>query len=99
MKTIMASTTVGLGLALSVASQAQATPTGCQWAKEGNSWSWAQCTGGTGQYRAWAQCQPTDWWRQWKMAYGPWQTPRLYVYSIADCGSGYKVLSYGINYR
>lgn len=74
-----------------------AAPAGCNYGNEG-SFSWAACSSGSGQYRAWAQCKPSVWWGEWRTVYGQWKSPGQYIYSTADCGSG-RVASYGINYR
>lgn len=70
----------------------------CSWGNEG-SFSWAQCTSGSGWFRAWAQGAPDHWWNGgWTLAYGPWEWPGQYVASYAGCPSGHHVASYGISY-
>lgn len=101
MKRTIARLGVALALATTAvvgfsASPAAATPTGCNWGSEG-SFSWAHCTGGTGTYRAWAQCKPSHWWiTNWYTSYGSWVSPG--TISTASCDGNHTVASYGINY-
>jgi hypothetical protein len=86
-----------LGAAIGVAATpAAAIPSGCNWGSEG-SFSWAQCSGGTGKYQAWAQCKPRHFWiTNWYTAYGPVVSPSNL--SIASCDGNHQVASYGITY-
>lgn len=87
---------LGLGLTLLAGTSAQAIASGCYWGNEG-SFSWAQCTSGSGKYQAWAQCQPRYWWvTNWYMSYGAMVSPRSI--STAGCDKNHKVASYGITY-
>jgi hypothetical protein len=58
-----------VGTVAAIASPATAQPTGC---RTGYTWAnnaWAQCSGGTGQYRVVADCIPFG-----GTQYGPWKT-------------------------
>ena len=93
----LAATVVSLTAVLLVNPPASAAPTGCSYGNEG-SFSWAHCTGGTGQYQAWAQCKPRyPWITNWYTAYGPWRNPGQV--SHANCDGNHQVLSYGMYTR
>jgi hypothetical protein len=82
---------------IAVAPSAYAAPTGCSNGNEG-SFSWAYCSGGSGQYQAWASCKPRyPWITNWYTSYGSWTSPQ--GISRAYCDGNHQVQSWGVYYR
>ena len=94
-RTAIVAAVLGVPLALTGATAAQAAPTGCAWGTEGARGSYAICTGGTGAYQSWTQCR--RWTGFWYMRYGPWQVPSNPVRSVSSCDWGDTRYSYGVN--
>jgi len=74
------------------AGPAAANPGNCDTGRSAGSTSWAECTSGTGQYRAYTWC---DKWFDWDYKkYGPWRSPGG-GRSIAACNDGDYAYDYG----
>ncbi|GAA1308871.1 hypothetical protein GCM10009634_73320 [Saccharothrix xinjiangensis] len=87
---IVAATVTSVGLM--GAGSAAAAPSNCSTGRSYGSTSWAECTSGTGQYRAYTWCDAFLA-RDYKK-YGPWLSPGQ-GRSIASCNNGDYAYDYG----
>jgi hypothetical protein len=87
-----------LSVAVLSAEPASAAPTGCGpgWAGEGNTYVTAYCSGGTGYYQVWAQCQGTVWPYYWYFVQSPWYRAGSGATAWAFCPIGSVVYTWGI---
>ncbi|WP_250032843.1 hypothetical protein [Paractinoplanes maris] len=77
---------------LVVAGPATAAPSGCNTGRSTGNTTWAACSSGTGQYRAYTWCD-AFFARDYKR-YGPWLSPGQ-GRSIAACNSSDYAYDYG----
>lgn len=79
---------------LSVA-PASAAPTGCS-VGGGNTYATAYCSGGTGSYRVWAQCQGTVWPYYWTFVQSGWVRPGQTAWVWCTAWNGGVVYARGV---
>jgi hypothetical protein len=92
------------GATLAVATPAAAAPTGCGsgWAGQGGTYTTAWCSGGTGTFNAWAQCQSTVWPYGYSFVESSWRRPggtALTNSAWAQCSFPSTIVTRGIGRR
>jgi len=92
------------GAMLAVATPASAAPTGCGsgWAGQGATYTTAWCSGGTGTFNVWAQCQSTVWPYGYSFVESSWRKPggtALTNSAWAQCSFPSTIVTRGIGRR